>query len=144
MTPEASMESSRMASAALSTDEFLWWVKGTVGKADYSVVVPMSPEQGYMSLVSPLFFVFVFSSCCLCLTFSSPFQGLRGYQTARPQVSKDVAAREVRRLAAEEKKRNKDEAKKWACKKMLAHNSLEKRRRAQGEGGASARGLSKH
>jgi hypothetical protein len=30
-----------------------------VGKADYSVVVPMRPEQGYMSLVSPLFF-FVF------------------------------------------------------------------------------------
>jgi hypothetical protein len=54
------VESSRMASAALSTDELLWWVKGTVGKADYSVVVSMRPEQGYVSLVSPLFFVFVF------------------------------------------------------------------------------------
>jgi hypothetical protein len=30
-----------------------------VGKADYSVVVPMHPEQGYVSLASPLFFVFV-------------------------------------------------------------------------------------
>jgi hypothetical protein len=44
MTPEAFVESSRMASAALSTDELLRRVKGTVGKADYSVVVPMRPE----------------------------------------------------------------------------------------------------
>jgi hypothetical protein len=55
MTYEASVESSRMASAALPTDELLQWVKGTVGKADYSDVVPMRPEQGYVSLVSPLF-----------------------------------------------------------------------------------------
>jgi hypothetical protein len=59
MTPEACMESSRMASAALSTDEVLRRVKGTVGKADYSVVLPMRPEQGYMSLVSLLFFHFL-------------------------------------------------------------------------------------
>jgi hypothetical protein len=31
-----------------------------VGREDYSVVVPMLPEQGYVSLVSLLFFVFVF------------------------------------------------------------------------------------
>jgi hypothetical protein len=60
MTPKASVESSRMASAALSTDELLRWVKGKVGKADYSVVVPMRPKQGYVSLVSPLFVVFGF------------------------------------------------------------------------------------
>lgn len=37
MTPKASMESSRMALAALSTDELLRRVKGTVGKVDYTV-----------------------------------------------------------------------------------------------------------
>jgi hypothetical protein len=44
MTLEASMESSRMASAALSTDELLWRVKGMLGKEDYSAVEPMRPE----------------------------------------------------------------------------------------------------
>jgi hypothetical protein len=37
MTPEASMESSRMASVALSTDKLLKRVKGTAGKADYTI-----------------------------------------------------------------------------------------------------------
>jgi hypothetical protein len=36
MTPKASVESSRMASTALSTDELLKRVKGIVGKADYT------------------------------------------------------------------------------------------------------------
>jgi hypothetical protein len=65
MTPEASVESSQMASTALSIDKLLRWVKGTVGKADYSAVVVMRPESGYVSLVSLLFFVF------LCLISSS-------------------------------------------------------------------------
>jgi hypothetical protein len=48
----------------------------------------------------------------------------------------DAAAREVRWLAAEEKKKKKkDEEKKWACKKMLARNALEKCRRAQAREG---------
>jgi hypothetical protein len=69
------METSRMASTALSTDELLRWVKGTVGKADYSVVVLMRPKQSYVSLVSALFSVFVFSffsSFRLSLTSLSP------------------------------------------------------------------------
>jgi hypothetical protein len=41
----ASVESSRMALAALPTNELLQRVKGTVGKADYSVMVLMHPEQ---------------------------------------------------------------------------------------------------
>lgn len=35
MTPEASMESSRMALAALSTNELLKRIKGAMGKADH-------------------------------------------------------------------------------------------------------------
>jgi hypothetical protein len=68
MTLEASMESFRMASAALPTDELLWWVKGTVEKGDYSVVVPMCPKQGYVSLVSPLFLP-MFLICPLLFLF---------------------------------------------------------------------------
>jgi hypothetical protein len=51
MTLEASVGSSWLATAAISTDKLLRWVKGTVGKANYTVVVPMRPDQGYMSLV---------------------------------------------------------------------------------------------
>jgi hypothetical protein len=64
-TPEASVESSRMASAALTTDDLLKRVKVTMGKAGYTVHVSMRPERGYVSLVSlrshlcscPYFFV---------------------------------------------------------------------------------------
>jgi hypothetical protein len=72
MMPEASVESFHIASAILPTNELLRWVKGTIGKADYSVVVSMRPEQGYVSLVSPLFlsmFFGFFSSSRI--TFSS-------------------------------------------------------------------------
>jgi hypothetical protein len=44
MTLEASVESSRMASAALSNDELLRRVKGMVGKANYTVIIPMCPD----------------------------------------------------------------------------------------------------
>jgi hypothetical protein len=78
MTLEASVESSRMASTALSTDDLLRWVKGTVGKTDYTVPVPMGPNQGYVSMVSfklrfcfcPFFFI---SSC-----FFHPFSEAAG------------------------------------------------------------------
>jgi hypothetical protein len=33
-------------------------VKGTVGKMDYSAIMSMRPEEGYVSLVSLLFFIF--------------------------------------------------------------------------------------
>jgi hypothetical protein len=70
MTPEASVESSRMASIAFPTDELLRRVKGTVGKADCSTVVLMCAEQGYVSLVSPLFLpmflIFLFSPYPSC------------------------------------------------------------------------------
>jgi hypothetical protein len=70
MTSEASMESSQMASDALSTDELLRRVKGMVGKADYIVPVSMRTEQGYVSLVSfalyfcihPFFFISTYFS----------------------------------------------------------------------------------
>jgi hypothetical protein len=78
MTPEASVESSRMASAALSTDVLLQRVKGTVGKADYTVIVQMRPNQCYMSLVS-LRFLPLFWSPPSRLTLFIPFIGVAGF-----------------------------------------------------------------
>jgi organic radical activating enzyme len=93
----------------------------------------------------------VFSSFRLSRTFSSPRQGLQGFRTTRPPVPEDTTAREVCWLAAEEKKRKKDEekkrkkdeekkrkkdeAKKRACKRMVARDSLKKRSRAQAREG---------
>jgi hypothetical protein len=55
-----------MSSTVLPTDELLRRVKGAVGKVDYSTVILMRPNQGYMSLVSllflPLFLLFSFLS----------------------------------------------------------------------------------
>jgi hypothetical protein len=83
MMHEASVESSRMASAALSTDELLQRVKGMVGKADYTTVVSMHPGQGYVSLMSlrflPLFPVLSFLSYP-----SHPFR--RGCEASEPPV----------------------------------------------------------
>jgi hypothetical protein len=55
MTPEASVESSWMASATLPTDELLQRVKGMVRKVDYSIVVSMRPNQGCVPGESSIF-----------------------------------------------------------------------------------------
>jgi hypothetical protein len=54
MTPEAELESSRMSSVTLTTDDLMRRVKGTVGRADLDVLAqpPMRPDHGYVSLVS--------------------------------------------------------------------------------------------
>jgi hypothetical protein len=56
MTPEASVESTRMASTALPIDELLRRVSVMVEKADYSIMVPMHPRVPGESLA----FVYVF------------------------------------------------------------------------------------
>ena len=128
-----------MASAALPTDELLQQGKGTVGKADYYVVVPMRPKQRYMPLVSPLCFVCIFYFSSSRLTLLIPLHGLRCFQTTRPPVPEDAAVREVRRQAAEKKKK-KDEENKRARKKTMAHDSLKKHRRAQARDGLPLEG----
>jgi hypothetical protein len=138
LTLEASVECSQMASATLPTDELLRWVKGTVGKADYSVVVPMHPEQGYMSsLVSPLFFVFVFGfpSSHLSLTFSSTLQGLWGFRTADPQSQQArwpgrCAGWRLRRRRGRRTRKRSGPARR--CWPMIHWRSTAERRRGRG------------
>jgi hypothetical protein len=110
MTPEASVESSWMASDAISTDELLQRVKGTVGKTDYFVIVPMRPEEGFVSLVSLLFFFFdlQFLPFRPSLTFLSlgrdseasrlpdPRSQGRGGQAGAPAGGRRAAAKERR------------------------------------------------
>jgi hypothetical protein len=78
------MESSRMASVALPTDKLLRRVKGTVGKADYSVVMPMHPKQGYVSLVSPLFLPMFLIFTLLILLFLSLCRGCEAFGPPDP------------------------------------------------------------
>jgi hypothetical protein len=126
MTLEGFVESSWMASDALSTDKLLQQVKGTVGKADYSAVVLMRPEQGYVFLASLLFLFLSLASSFLSQSYLLVSQQeLRGFLTARPPVPEDAAANEVHWLAAKEQKQKKDEAKRRARKKMVAHDVME-------------------
>jgi hypothetical protein len=67
------VESSRMASASLSTDELLRWVKGMVGRTYYTAPVLMRPDQGYVSLMS-----FWFLLPLLALSSSHPFHPYTG------------------------------------------------------------------
>jgi hypothetical protein len=72
MRLNASMESSSMASTALSTDELLWRVKGTVGRTDCTTPVLMRPNQGYV-FVEFVGFPLCFWSSPSHLTPSIPF-----------------------------------------------------------------------
>jgi hypothetical protein len=74
--------------AALPIDELLQWVKGTVEKADYSVVVPMCPEQGYVSLVSPLFLPMFLIFPLLVLLFLSLYRGCEAFGPPDPRFCK--------------------------------------------------------
>jgi hypothetical protein len=96
ITTEASVESSRMASTALSIGKLLRRVKGMVGNADYTTPIPMRPDQGYVSLVT---FRLPFHFSLSFLThpsFSTHLQGLRGYQTTWPPVPEDAASQTQR------------------------------------------------
>jgi hypothetical protein len=88
MMPKASVECFRMASLTLPTDELLLWVKGTVGKADYSIVMAMRPEQGHVSLVSPLFLPLFLVFPLLVLLLLSLHRGCKAFGLPDPRFRK--------------------------------------------------------
>jgi hypothetical protein len=118
-----------MASTALFTDELLWRVKGMVGRTDYTTLVPMRTDQGYVSLVNYSVSPSASSPFPLISPLSSLSRGLRGYRTTRHLVLVDVAGREARRFVTKEKKK-KDVDKKQTRKKMMARDTSEKHLRA--------------
>jgi hypothetical protein len=137
MTPEAFVESSRMASTTLSTNELLRRVKGTVGKAYYTVPVPMHPNQGYVSLVSfelcfcfhPFFFISFY--------FFHPFAGATRMPNRPASGPRGRGRSDGASVGQRGKKRKKDIEKKRAREKRVACDVLEKHSRTQEREGVS-------
>jgi hypothetical protein len=133
MTPEASLEGSRMSHESLPLDEVTrhaWWMVGSFKQEDIDMV-PMRPTQGFEPLVSVVldslrFFCFPVLSTKLVV---ASVQDLSAVKESRPPVSEDRAARETRCLSAAQKKEEKDAAKKHQVKKALEHEAFNKRRR---------------
>lgn len=142
MLLEASVESSRMASTVLPTDELPRWVKGTVGKADYSIVVPMRPDQGYVSLVSlrllPLFLV-------LSLSHSSyPFHRVCEAFELSDLRSRRTWLAEMRIGRWPRRRRRKICGQEADPQENAGPQRIGEAPHGAGEGGAAAGGLSQH
>jgi hypothetical protein len=104
MTPEASLEGSRMSHESLPLDEVTqraWWMVGSFKQEDIDRV-PMRPTQGFEPLVSVAvdslgFFFFPIPSTKLV---KASVQDLSVVKESWPPVPEDRAAREVRCLSA--------------------------------------------
>jgi hypothetical protein len=128
MTPEASLEGSRMSHESLPLDEVTRrarWVVGSFKQEDIDRV-PMRPIQGFEPLVSVVFdslgsFCFLIPSTKLV---EASVQDLSAVKESRPPVPEDQASREARRLSAAQKKEEKDVAKKRQVKTALEHEAL--------------------
>jgi hypothetical protein len=133
MTPEASLEGSRMSHESLPLDEVARrarWMVGSFKQEDIDRV-PMRPTQGFVPLVS----VVLDSLGSLCFPVPSTklveasMQDLSAVKESWPPILEDRAAREARRLSVAQKKEEKDAAKKCQVKKALEREALKKRRR---------------
>jgi hypothetical protein len=135
MTPEASLEGSRMSHESLPLDEVARrarWMVGSFKQEDIDRV-PMRPTQGFEPLVSVVFDSL--KSFCfqipLTKSVEASVQDLSAVKELQPPVLEDRAAREARRLLAAQKKEEKDAAKKRQVEKTLEREALKKRRRQQ-------------
>jgi hypothetical protein len=103
MTPEASLEGSRMSHESLPLDEVARrarWMVGSFKQEDIDRV-PMHPTQGFEPLVSVIFdslefFCFLIPPAKLV---EASVQDLSVVKESRPLVPEDRAAREARRLS---------------------------------------------
>jgi hypothetical protein len=135
MTPEASLEGSRMSHESLPLDEVARrarWMVGSFWQEDIDRV-PMRPTQGFEPLVSVVFDDL--KSFCFWIPSTNPIevrvQDLSAVKETRPPVPEDRVAREAQRLLAAQKKEEKDTAKKRQVCKALEQEALKKRRRQQ-------------
>jgi hypothetical protein len=123
MTPEASLEGSRMSHESLPLDEIARrarWMVGSFQQEDIDRV-PMRPTQGFKPLVSVVsnslkFFRFQIPSTN---SVEAHVQDLSAVKDSWPPVLEDRAAREAQRLLAAQKKEEKDAAKKHQVWKAL-------------------------
>jgi hypothetical protein len=133
MTPEASLEGSRMSHESLPLDEVTQRARWIVGRFKQEDIdrVPMRPTQGFEPLVSVIFDSL--GSFCFLIPLTklveASMQDLSVVKESWPSVSEDRAVREARRLSAAQKKEEKDAAKKRQVKKALEREALKKRHR---------------
>jgi hypothetical protein len=104
MTPEASLEGSRMSHESLPLDEVArraWWMVGSFWQEDIDRV-PMCSTQGFEPLESVVFDDL--KSFCFWIPFANPVkvhvQDLSAVKETRPLVLEDRVTREARRLLA--------------------------------------------
>jgi hypothetical protein len=135
MTPEASLEGTRMSHESLPFDEVAWrarWMVGSFRQEDIDRV-PMRPTQGFEPLLSVVsdslkFFCFQIPSTN---SVEARVQDLSAVKETRPPILEDRVAREARCLLVTQKKEEKDPAKKRQVCKALEQEALKKRRRQQ-------------
>jgi hypothetical protein len=134
MTPDASLEGSRMSHESLPLDEVARrarWMVGSFKQEDIDRV-PMRPTHGF----EPLVIVVFDSHKSFCFHIPSTksveacVQDLSAIKESRPPVLEDRAAQEARRLLAAQKE-EKDAAKKHQVEKTLECKALKKHRRQQ-------------
>jgi hypothetical protein len=135
MTPEASLEGSKMSHESLSLDEVArraWWMVGSFRQENIDRV-PMRPTQGFEPLVSVVFDDLKFFCFRIPSTNSVEVrvQDLLAVNETRPPVPEDRVDREARRLLAAQQKDEKDAANKRQVRKALEQEALKKRRRQQ-------------
>jgi hypothetical protein len=104
MTPEASLEGSRMSHESLSLDEVArraWWMVGSFRQEDIDRV-PIRPTQGFEPLVNVVFDDLKFFCFWIPSTNSVEVrvQDLSVVKETRPPVPEDRVAREAQRLLA--------------------------------------------
>jgi hypothetical protein len=132
MTPEASLEGSRMSHESLSLDEVARrarWMVGSFRQEDIDRV-PMRPTQGFEPLVSVVFYDLKFFCFRIPSTNSVDVrvQDLSAVKEMRPPVPDDWVTQEARCLLAAQKKEEKGAAKKRQVCKALEQEALKKRR----------------
>jgi hypothetical protein len=132
MTPEASLEGSRMSHESLPLDEVARrarWMVGSFKQEDIDRV-PMRPTLGFEPLVSVVFDSLEFFYFLIPPTKSveASVQDLLAVKESWPPIPEDGAAREARRLLVAQKKEEKDSAKKRQVQKTIEREALKKRR----------------
>jgi hypothetical protein len=133
MTPEASLEGSRMSHESLPLDEVARrarWMVGSFRQEDIDRVL-MRPTQGFEPLISVV--LTILSSFCFWISSTNSVevrvQDLSVVKETRLPVSEDRVARVARCLLAAQKKEEKDAVKKRQVRKALKQELLKKRRR---------------
>jgi hypothetical protein len=108
MTPEASLEGSRMSHESLPLDEVTRrarWMVGSFKQEDIDRI-PMRPTQGFELLVSVVLDSLgsLYFPVPLTKLVEASVQDLSAFKESWPPVPEDWAAREVRRLSIAQKK----------------------------------------